>query len=328
MNEPSSANDIRITRVYDAPVALVWEAWTDPKQVVQWWGPRGFTVTTHSRDLRAGGSWVYTMHGPDGTDYPNFTRYHEVEPQARLMYDHGATSEDAAPMFRVTATFRDLHGKTELDIRMTLPTAEAAQQTRVFIKAAGGNATWDRLAEFLEHAISRTEIFVINRSFEAPVATVYDMWTSPAHLATWLPPAGFAMAFKHADIRSGGAATFSLSSGEVTMFARHDYRELHRPDRLVYAQTFIDEHGAVSRLSGAPTWPVTTLVTVLLAEEGPMQTRVTVRFEVEGPATAEEMTTFVEERAGMTRGWSASFDALDAVLGGANDAGRRLVGSE
>ena len=117
---PISANDIRIIRIYDAPVALVWDAWTDSAQVAQWWGPRGFTLTTHSKDLRPGGSWVYTMHGPDGTDWPNFTRYHEVEPHARLVYDHGASSDDAQPMFRVTANFRDLRGKTELDMRMTL----------------------------------------------------------------------------------------------------------------------------------------------------------------------------------------------------------------
>ena len=50
-------NEIRLTRVYDAPVKAVWDAWTDPQQVAQWWGPRGFTITTHSKDLRPGGHW-------------------------------------------------------------------------------------------------------------------------------------------------------------------------------------------------------------------------------------------------------------------------------
>ena len=74
-----AANEIRITRVYDAPVSLVWDAWTQDEHVVHWWGPRGFSLTTHSKDLRPGGSWAYTMHGPDGKDWPNFTRYHVVE---------------------------------------------------------------------------------------------------------------------------------------------------------------------------------------------------------------------------------------------------------
>ena len=88
----------------DAPVKAVWDAWTDLKQVAQWWGPRGFTLTTHSKDLRPGGHWSYTMHGPDGTDYPNRTHYFEVEKYSRLVYDHGA-SEDRPPLFRVTVNF-------------------------------------------------------------------------------------------------------------------------------------------------------------------------------------------------------------------------------
>ncbi len=314
MTETSNANEIRILRVYDAPVALVWDAWTDLAQVGQWWGPRGFTITTHSKELRAGGSWDYTMHGPDGTDWPNFTRYHEVVPQARLVYDHGASSADAAPMFRVTAAFRDVGGKTELDMRMTLPTAEAAQQTRGFIKAAGGNSTWDRLAEYLEKEVADREVFVIARTFEAPIATVFDMWTTPAHLAAWLPPAGFTMTFQHADIRAGGDATFAMSNGDFTMYARHQYRLVARPDRLEYTQTFLDAEGNVSRQPGSPTWPETTLATVLFVAESDALTRVSVRFAIEGAATPEEVATFVVERAGMTRGWNGSFDALDAVL--------------
>ena len=53
------SNEIHITRVYDAPVRAVWDAWTDPEQVAQWWGPRGFTITTHGKDLRAGGFFLF-----------------------------------------------------------------------------------------------------------------------------------------------------------------------------------------------------------------------------------------------------------------------------
>jgi uncharacterized protein YndB with AHSA1/START domain len=50
MAATNKSNEIRITRVYDAPVAAVWEAWTDSEQTAQWWGPRGFTLTTNSKD--------------------------------------------------------------------------------------------------------------------------------------------------------------------------------------------------------------------------------------------------------------------------------------
>src|ERR1700745_15987 len=79
MGAKSNPNEIRITRLYDAPVKAVWDAWIDPQQVAQWWGPRGFTLTSHSKDVRPGGHWNYTMHGPDGTDYENKTHYFDVE---------------------------------------------------------------------------------------------------------------------------------------------------------------------------------------------------------------------------------------------------------
>src|SRR5947209_15617965 len=115
------SNEIHITRVYDAPVKAVWDAWTDPKQAALWWGPRGFTLTTHSKDLRPGGSWVYTMHGPDGTDWPNTSHYFEVEKHAKLVYDHGGNA-DQPPLFHVTGLFKEVNGKTHMDMTMTLAT--------------------------------------------------------------------------------------------------------------------------------------------------------------------------------------------------------------
>jgi len=181
MAAKSKSNEIKITRVYDAPVNLVWDAWTDSKQVAKWWGPRGFTLTTHSKDLRPGGYWLYTMHGPDGVDYPSKTTYFEVEKYSRLVYDHGA-SESTPPMFRVTVNFTELKGnKTKMDMTMALPSVEAAEETRKFIKKASGDSTWDRLAEYLDIETSGKERFVINRSFDAPLTTMYKMWTDPEH---------------------------------------------------------------------------------------------------------------------------------------------------
>src|SRR6201995_5832792 len=127
MAEKSRSNEIRLIRLYDAPVEAVWDAWTDPEQVAKWWGPRGFTLTTHSKDLRPGGHWNYTMHGPDGVDYPNKTVYFEVEKNAKLVYDHGG-SDDRPPLFRVTVLFSPVEGKTKMEMCMTLPTPEAAEE--------------------------------------------------------------------------------------------------------------------------------------------------------------------------------------------------------
>ncbi len=149
MGEKNKSNTISITRLYDSPVATVWDAWTDPIQVAQWWGPRGFTLTTHGKDLRPGGYWSYTMHGPGGVDYQNKTLYLEVEKYTKLVYDHGG-NDDRPALFRVTVLFSDVKGKTKMDMTMTLPSPEAADETRKLIKKAGGDSTWDRLAEYLE----------------------------------------------------------------------------------------------------------------------------------------------------------------------------------
>lgn len=314
MTTTASANDIRITRVYDAPRALVWDAWTDLQHVSQWWGPRGFTITTHSKDLRPGGHWDYVMHGPDGVDYPNFARYHEVVPRERLVYDHGAASADAKPLFRVTVSFRDLGDKTEMEMTMTLESAEAARQTRQVIKTHNGNSTWDRLGEYLAEQSASTDIFLINRTFDVGIDTMFDAWTAPEQLSAWLAPTGFTMQFHRVDIRSGGESFYSMTNGQFTMYGRAQYLEVRRPDLLRYAQWFTDANEQMSRHPMAPTWPAKMLTNVQFTAEGAAQTRVTIRWEVYGDATPEERATFHAAKAGMTMGWTGSFDKLDAHL--------------
>lgn len=315
MTANSDSKDIRITRIYDAPLQAVWDAWTDPAQVAQWWGPRGFTITTHSKDLRTGGHWSYTMHGPDGTDYPNQTAYLDVQPLSRLVYDHGGY-EDRPPMFRVTVDFSETDGKTRMDMCMTLPTPEAAVQTRAFIKKAGGEATWDRLAEYLAKQLSDEDKFVINRSFDAPIETMFDMWTRPEHIANWLAPAGFETHFYRADITTGGSTFCRMASPAFSIHGLFKYEEVRRPDRIVYLQQFCDERENITRHPMAPDWPETFRTSIHLAAEGPERTRVTVTSEAAGHATAAERAAFAAGRAGMTMGWTGSFDKLDQVLAG------------
>lgn len=314
MARKNNSNEIKISRVYDAPVKLVWDAWTDPKKAALWWGPRGFTLTTHSKDLRPGGNWRYTMHGPDGTDYPNNTIYHEVEECAKLVYDHGGY-DDRPPLFRVTVTFKEVNGKTKMDMSMALATPEAAEETRKFIKKAGGYATWDRLAEYLEERTSQKDIFVINRSFDAPIDLMFEVWTNPKHFSKWLAPTGFNMEFMRANIKAGDSTFYSMFNDQgMKMFGRASYIEITKPNRIVYTQQFCDEKENISRHPMAPTWPETMLTTVTLTEEGPNQTRVNVKWEVYGSATKEERDTFNKAKGGMTQGWTGSFDKLEEYV--------------
>jgi uncharacterized protein YndB with AHSA1/START domain len=253
------------------------------------------------------------MHGPDGVDYPNITTYREVIKHQRLVYDHGGNDE-RGKLFTVTVSFKEAHGQTTLDIVTTLPTPEEADQMLGFIKMAGGNATWDRLAEHLAKAQSGREPFVINRSFEAPIARVYEMFANPKHFAHWLPPKGFTMQFIKADLKPGGQALAVMTSidGAHKMYVRMSYREMLPPGRLVYLQHFTDEQGMIVR--HAPDWPEAMLVSVALTEEGAAPTRVTITAECHGDFTASELAAFIAERGGMNAGWTGSFDQLEELL--------------
>jgi uncharacterized protein YndB with AHSA1/START domain len=86
--EKSTFNEIErmvITRVFDAPRALVWKAWTDPKYVRQWWGPKGFTAPSCEMDFRVGGKFLICMRTPDGQEFWNGGEYHEIVPHEKIV---------------------------------------------------------------------------------------------------------------------------------------------------------------------------------------------------------------------------------------------------
>lgn len=274
MPEKNKSNELKLTRAYDAPVKAVWEAWTDPEQAAKWWGPRGFTITTHSKILKPGGHWHYTMHGPDGVDYPNKAIYHEVEKYKRLVYDHGANDE-RPPLFRVTVLFKEIGHQTRMEMTMTCPTPEAAEQTKKFIKIAGGNSTWDRLAEYLEKESLDKDIFVINRSFEASIETLFEMWTDSQHSSQWLVP---------------------VLDGKINDL------KIKRPEYLEYIHPT------------GPVWSKPVLTRVLLSKEQEGQTRVTVIWEPYGDVSEAERQAFAQMKASMTQGWTEAFDKLENSL--------------
>ena len=150
-NESAVDREIVFMRVFDAPRRMVWEAWTDPKQLVLWWGPKGFTTTIDEMDVRVDGVWKLVMHGPDGTDYPNKSIFTEVVPCERLRYRlSGGKRGGPAAQFEMTATFEDDGDKTRLTMRMVFAsTAARDQNVRVYGSIEGGKQTLERLAEHL-----------------------------------------------------------------------------------------------------------------------------------------------------------------------------------
>jgi uncharacterized protein YndB with AHSA1/START domain len=107
-----------ITRVFDAPRALVWRAWTKPAMLAHWFGPRGFTSSVPELDLRVGGALRIVMHGPDGKDYPTKGVFREIVPPERLVFSNIAVDKDGNHLLEgeTTVTLSEQAGKTTLTV--------------------------------------------------------------------------------------------------------------------------------------------------------------------------------------------------------------------
>jgi uncharacterized protein YndB with AHSA1/START domain len=80
--------ELLLSRKINAPVELVWEVWTKPEHIANWWGPDGFTNTISVMEVKPGGKWNLVMHGPDGTDYENESIFREIVPLKKIVYEH------------------------------------------------------------------------------------------------------------------------------------------------------------------------------------------------------------------------------------------------
>ncbi len=146
--QDTSDREILITRTIGAPRERVWEAFTDPKQLEQWWGPDGFTLTTESFDLREGGTWVFVMHGPDGRDYPNTILFTEITKPSRFGHVHGGDPDQKK--FISTITLDDEGEKTKVTMKMVFFSPEERDRVVKEVGAIeGGNQTLGRLEQFL-----------------------------------------------------------------------------------------------------------------------------------------------------------------------------------
>jgi uncharacterized protein YndB with AHSA1/START domain len=147
MTAPATAQEIAITRVYEAPRELVWRAWTEAEELVQWWGPPGWSTSldTVTMDVRPGGDFRLTSVSDQGDEMPVVGVYREVVELERLVLDEpaeGSWHEGAES----TVTFTDLGGgRTEVVIRAIIQTTDEMRETA----QRGMSETFDRLGEHL-----------------------------------------------------------------------------------------------------------------------------------------------------------------------------------
>ena len=143
--------EIVLSRVIAAPRERVFQAWTDPKQIAQWFGPDGFKVESLECDIRIGGRWRFVYTGPDGTRYDNRMVFLRVEAPRLIEMEHGHDKDNDPARFHVTVTFEaQSDGKTVLTMRQLHPSRERRQTVIGLGAVEYGLQTLDGLATWLE----------------------------------------------------------------------------------------------------------------------------------------------------------------------------------
>jgi uncharacterized protein YndB with AHSA1/START domain len=144
-NSNTKDRELIISRVLDAPVALVWEVWTNPEHIANWWGPNGFTNTITEMNVTPGGKWNLVMHGPDGTDYKNESVFKEVVLHKKIVYDHVSN-----PRILATINFEAQGEKTLITWHMLFETREQFLHT---VKTYGAD-------EGLKQNVAKLDVYV------------------------------------------------------------------------------------------------------------------------------------------------------------------------
>ena len=151
--KPLAEREVTITRVFDAPRALVFKAWTDPQHLAQWWGPEGFTNPVCEFEAHVGGKLRIHMRGPDGAVYPMKGVIREIVAPERLVFSSVAVDAAGKHLLEglTTLTFAEQNGKT----KMTMHTHAAAVAEIGVGYLQGMEAGWTQSIDRLEGLLTR-----------------------------------------------------------------------------------------------------------------------------------------------------------------------------
>ena len=142
--------EIRISRLLHAPIDLVWEVWTTPEHIKNWWGPNGFTNTISKMDIKPGGEWALVMHGPDGTNYKNLSVFKEIIKHKKIVYEHVSI-----PKFIATIDFESRGDTTFLNWHMLFETRKQfIQVVKTFKADEGLKQNVEKLDHYLQTRIN------------------------------------------------------------------------------------------------------------------------------------------------------------------------------
>jgi uncharacterized protein YndB with AHSA1/START domain len=311
---PKDKPQIITTRLIAAPRELVWKVLTTPEHLKHFWGPDGFANTFKTFDLHVGYEARFTMHGPDGTDYPNRFVFLAIEPPRLLRYDHDNGGEgDFDHKFLGEIELTEEAGKTRIELRMT-ESSMAARDAIAGYAVEGGRQNLDRLAAYVAPLADSKNCFVIERVFPVSQERLFRACTDVKEMSQWFAPAGMKTIKAEQDLKPGGTYHYGMASGQGNeMWGMVTYKEITPNSRLVYRQSFSDPKGRLTRHPLAPNWPMEMLTVMEFVPEAEKQTRLKISWTYAGIDDAEG-ETFRSAHDGMNGGWTGTLDALYAYL--------------
>lgn len=192
-------NEIVMTRVFDAPRRLVFDALTRPDLLVRWYGKRDWPLVTCEVDLRVGGAWRFVSRGPDGTEMGQYGEFREIEPPDRIVRTEAFDEWDAGEAV-VTTVLVERAGKTTMTTTVRYPSREVRDSVVESNMETGAGESFDRLEEMLAISTVADRYARVSDQFTARVRAVPDdAWDNPTpcegwvardivrHLTDWLP---------------------------------------------------------------------------------------------------------------------------------------------
>lgn len=227
----SGIDELVLTRTFDAPRELVFKAWTDAKQLAEWWGPKGFTNPVCDIDVRPGGAIRIDMTGPDGTVYPMGGTFREIVPPERLVFSATAFGGELETL--TTAIFEDAGGRTKLTVTAVVVKSSEMTADAISGMEQGWTESLERLGELFPGDTSDREI-VATRTFDAPRDLVWKLWTDRHHVAQWWGPKGSTNTILEMNVRPGGVWRFVNHSAHGDFEQKIVYVDIAKPERIIY----------------------------------------------------------------------------------------------
>lgn len=308
-----SDREIVITRVFNAPRHLVYEACTRPELLKRWlFGPPGWSLDVCDLDLRPGGGLRMEWRGSDGAEMGLSGVYHEVVPPQRIVHTELFDEDWTGGETLVTWALTEEQGRTTLAMTVLYSSGEARDGALQTPMAEGMGMGYDRLEEVLE-SLHRDVLrpsgreLVIQRLFDASRELVFRAWTQPELLMRWWGPRAFTTPFCKLDLRVGGGFHLCMRSADnQDMWVTGVYRDLVAPERIVCTDSFADADGNVvpaSRYGMPEDIPLEMLLTITF-EDYQGKTKMTLRH-------AGLPSSLHQDASG---GWNESLDKLAEQL--------------